>query len=62
MSHFEAKDGLFEFTKKRLAADDRENAFRRAQAQVNIEGSDLALFLSRGSGVSSAKDTKTNEE
>jgi hypothetical protein len=50
MGTFKAKEGLFEYSIKRLRADQRHEALRRVERSVPVTDESLRSFLNIGSG------------
>jgi hypothetical protein len=55
MGTFQPKEGLFEYSVKRLGADEREEALRRIEKTVPLTDSSLKQFMNIGVAVADAE-------
>jgi hypothetical protein len=56
MGTFQAKEGLYEYSIKRLGADEREEALRRIQRNVRLTDDSLKEFMNIGTRADEHED------
>jgi hypothetical protein len=53
MGNFQLKEGLFEYSTKRLPAEEREDALRRIEKAVPLNDDELKRFMNIGNSADS---------
>lgn len=53
MGNFQLKEGLFEYSNKRLPTEEREDALRRIEKAVPLNDDELKRFLNIGNAADS---------
>jgi hypothetical protein len=62
MGTFQLKEGLFEYSVKRLAVEEREEALRRIAKSVRLTDNSLKQFMNIGNATSENVDSTQGDQ